>query len=360
MEKNQTIIARKTQKIKDQAKLIGFSDIKIAPAIKLYKAQSEYQKYIQANKHGDMKYLESHQHLKTNPQEILPNCQSVIMFTLNYFRAKQNLTNKPTGKVARYAFGRDYHKVFKNKLKQISSFLQEEFPDSQFKHFADSGTLLERQYAELAGLGYIGKNTLLITLPHGSWVLIGEILTTQKLQYDKPSDTSQGVCGTCTRCQSACPTGALDEAYKINPTKCIAYHTIENKGTIPEELREKIGDWIFGCDICQEVCPHNFRQKPNQTPDFQKAIAGDSLDLKEILNLKTQEEFIQKYAGSPIIRAKLQGIQRNACIVAANTHANSLIPDIQNLLSLNPTNQVLQDHGNWALQKLLKLAPTTN
>lgn len=353
MTENQTILLRKTEKIKTEGLSLGFSDIKIAPAIELHKAQTEYQKYLQLGHHGSMQYLENHAHLKTSPKTILPGCQSVIMFTLNYYRAKTLSNQNPKGKVARYAFGRDYHKVFKSKLKQMITFLEKEFPQSQFKNFADSGPLLERQYAELAGLGYIGKNTLLITLPHGSWVLIGEILTTQKLSYDRPSDDKQGVCGTCTRCQSACPTGALDEAYKINPLKCISYHTIENRGIIPEEIRPLIGDWIFGCDICQEVCPHNFRQKQNTQLDFQKAIAGDDLDLKEILNLKSQEEFIQKFAGSPIIRAKLEGIQRNACIVAANTKATSLIPDIQNLIQ-KTSSPILKEHATWALQQLLK------
>lgn len=347
--------------IKEIGKNLGFQDIKICDADELKSYQNFYDDFIQKNYHGNMDFLEKHEFLKTNPKKIVPEAKSIILVTLNYFQARKDAKNWspkihiPThkdGQIARYAFGRDYHKVFKNKLKQFSKTLEENYLNYNARFFADSGPLLERQYAEKSGLGYIGKNTMLITQKYGSWVLIGEIITNIKLQADKPFDRKKMVCGSCNKCQIACPTGALYEDYKINASKCISYLTIEHKGTIPLELREKIGSWLFGCDICQEVCPHNFRSQETTVNDFKNAIAGEKQILKKILTIKDDEEFLNLFAGSPLMRGKRTNLIRNACIVAANLKRFDLIKEIQKLSE--STNEIIKEHAQWALSKLYK------
>jgi len=350
------------QEIKQIAQELNFSDCRIAPATKLDEYQKHYQEFIEQSRHGKMEYLKKHTPLKTNPQAILPGCKSIILVTLNYFQARKDaqhwaphihIPKHQEGQVARYAFGRDYHKVFKSKLSLLAKKLNQSYQDSQQRFFADSGPLLERQYAEYSGLGYIGKNTLLITRKYGSWVLIGEILTTVELDYDKPFDREEMVCGSCNKCQVTCPTNALDQDYKMDGSKCISYLTIEHKGMISEELMPKMGSWIFGCDICQEVCPHNFRAKDSQEADFTKAIAGEEMNLQEILHIKNQQEFTAKFAGSPVMRAKREKLVRNALIVAANLQRTDLKDDIQNLLTdPDPT---ISKTARWSLQQLKKL-----
>lgn len=347
--------------IKEIGKSLGFQDIKICDATELKSYERFYHEFIQKNHHGKMDFLEKHEILKTNPQKIVPQAKSIILVTLNYFQARKDAKNwapkihipsHKEGQIARYAFGRDYHKIFKKKLKQFSKKLEGNYKNYNARFFADSGPLLERQYAEKSGLGYIGKNTMLITQKYGSWVLIGEIITNVKLKADKPFDREQMVCGSCNKCQIACPTGALYEDYKINASKCISYLTIEHKGNIPLELREKIGSWLFGCDICQEVCPHNFRSQETTIIDFKNAIAGEKQILKKILNIKDDKEFLQLFAGSPLMRGKRINLIRNACIVAANLNRDDLIKEIEKLSYNN--NEIIKEHAIWALQKLKK------
>lgn len=338
----------RTLALKTYAKSLGFTDCKICDAKTLKSHDKNYQNWIEKNFHGEMDYLKTHSPLKTHPKKLLPKAKSIIFVTLNYYQER-----KPTqknGQVARYARGRDYHKVFRTKLKKLETYLKRIDPTTQTKFFADSGPLLERQYAEQAGIGFIGKNCNVITLNSGSWILLGEIITSTHLNPDDPADESHGVCGTCTRCIDICPTGALQSDYSIDARKCISYLTIENKGPIPEELRPQIKDWIFGCDLCQEVCPHNFRAKQTTEPDFIKPIAGDELDLKEILEIKTDQEFTQKFQGSPLMRAKRIGLIRNACVVAANQNRTDLIPLLKQLTKSET--ELIKEHANWAVSQL--------
>ena len=349
----------KTQ-IQNLSQSLGFSDCKIASATKLDQYNKHYAEFIAKGRHGSMAYLEKHAPLKTNPQLIQEGAKSIIMLSINYFQARRDLKkhwqpqihipNHKEGQVARYAFGRDYHKVFKSKLKQLAKLINEHFPDSQTRFFADSGPLLERQYAEFSGLGYIGKNCLLITRSHGSWVLLGELITTLDIPADEPFDRETMQCGSCNKCQVACPTGALDADYKMDASKCISYLTIEHKGIIPEDLRPKIGNWIFGCDICQEVCPHNIRAKQTTLPDFSKAIAGNDLNLQEILEIPDDQAYLARFAGSPLMRAKRTKLLRNACIVATNLKRQDLLPQIKKLC-LDP-DPIIAHHAQWAKTEL--------
>ncbi|MBP7819732.1 tRNA epoxyqueuosine(34) reductase QueG [Candidatus Gracilibacteria bacterium] len=310
-----------------------------------------YKKWLDENNHGQMQYLVNHSDKKTNPDKILPQAKSIILVGLNYYQERTNSDKK--GQIARYAHGRDYHKTLFNKLKKACLELKKQYPEHDFKPNTDATPLLERHYAKEAGLGYIGKNTMLISLPYGSYFLIGEIISTKKFpesQYISP----QGDCGTCTRCLDICPTGALDpqNPYKLNASKCISYLTIEHKGEIPLELRPKIGNWLFGCDLCQEVCPHNIRAQITTEPDFLKAIAGNELDLAKILTIKTDAEFLESFAGSPLMRAKKDQLIRNACIVAGNTKATKLLPLLKKLAS--ESSPLIAEHAAWAIAEIEK------
>jgi epoxyqueuosine reductase len=311
--------------------------------------QKNYDQWVEFGKHGSMEYLRKHRSLKLRPDKMLADCSSVIIVALNYYRESSS-TKKSQGRIARYAHGRDYHKVLGNKLKSVCKQLKELYPAESFYSNTDASPLLERVYAREAGLGFIGKNTMLITKQFGSWVLLGEILTSLKLPEVPATTLKQGSCGTCTRCQDICPTGALDNEYSIDATKCISYLTIEHRGSIPVELRQKMGNWLFGCDLCQEVCPHNARASSTNEPDFVKSYAGDSRELKEILEMETDEQFLQKFAGSPVMRAKRTGLIRNACIVAANNKCTDLIPQLKKLSE--DTDPIIAEHAQWALTEL--------
>lgn len=331
----------------------GFSQIQITPARNLVKSSKLYKKWLDQNYNGQMDYLDKHYPLKTNPKKIVENAKSIIVVSLNYYQDRK--PSKSEGQIARYAHGRDYHKVFQKKLRQLQEFIKQLSPTASIRHFADSGPLLERQYAKQAGLGYIGKNTMLITKPFGSWILLGDLITDIELEYDELTNEleineTHGVCGTCKRCIDVCPTGALKSEYEIDARLCISYLTIENKEGIPEDLRPKIGNWLFGCDLCQEVCPHNHRQKQTAVSDFNQRIAGNEQELKAILSLKNDSDFEKLFAGSPVMRAKRTGLIRNACVVAGNLKRIDLIPE---LLEISQNNdKMLAEHATWALNQI--------
>lgn len=313
--------------------------------------QVRFDQWIASGSYGSMEYLCRHTRTKLSPESLLSGVHSMIIVGMNYYREPLDGDfNVTSGRIARYAHGRDYHKVLGNKLKSLVREFQTRFPGESFYFNTDATPLLERAYAREARLGFIGKNTMVISPKYGSWFVIGEILTTLELAEMPATELTLGQCGTCRRCQDICPTGALDTAYSIDANKCISYLTIEHRGSIPVELRPKIGNWLFGCDLCQEVCPHNARAKVTQEPDFVKRIAGDTRELREILEIKTDDEFLQKFAGSPLMRAKREGLVRNACIVAANIGARELLP-ILSILA-HDKNAVIAEHAEWALSDL--------
>lgn len=301
--------------IKSFAKELGIDLIGFTPAVFDDEGLSHLANFIGKERQGDMHYLEDFKK-RVDPNVLLPGAKSVIVIAINYFR-EQKPVPKGHGRVARYANGRDYHKVLKKLLKQLAAYIGEKDPSAETKLCVDSAPLLEKAYAVRAGIGFIGKNTTLITPQYGSYVLLGEILTNLELEYDQPAD---GTCGTCTRCIDACPTKAFAGPRELDAKKCISYLTIEHKGPIPEEFHKPMANWIFGCDICQEVCPYNKQfAKPLQLEAFKKVtIAGSSIPLEEILSIKDDEEYVARFAGSPLMRAKRAGLQRNARIAKQN------------------------------------------
>ena len=290
--------------------LIGFCRAEI-----LHDARKNLQEFISASFQGDMKYLEDIDR-RTDPNYVLPGAKSVIAIAVNYYR-EQAPIESDQGRIARYAYGRDYHKVLKKLLKQLQKFLDSNWPNYQHRLCVDSAPLMEKAYAEKAGLGFYGKNTTLISPQIGSFFLLGEILTTLDLPADSPAS---GTCGNCTRCLDACPTQALIAPGRMDARRCISYLTIETKETIPAELSEATDNLIMGCDICQEVCPYNkaFAKPLTLEPLKSVRIAGNSIPLLELLTIKDSTEYLARFAGSPLMRPKREGLIKNALNAARN------------------------------------------
>jgi len=289
------------EEIKQHAKSLGFDLIAFCDATLDEKYLGAHEKWIQKSFHADMGYMEEVEK-RADLTKILSGAASVIVLATNYYYDQKTL--KPGhGRIARYAYGRDYHKIIGKRLKKLEAFI-----GGDTKSYVDTGPVLERAFAEKAGLGFIGKNSCLITPELGSWVFLSVIITDLKLE-PSPSRTLPS-CGTCTRCMDACPVGAIIAPGVIDANKCISYHTIENKGEIPPQIANKIAETgrIFGCDICQEVCPHNCRAVPTK---ISTAIAGDQLSFEKIRSIKSDEEFLELFAGSPLMRTKKEGLQRN-------------------------------------------------
>ncbi len=293
-----------SKRVKELAKEVGFDLCGLTSADIIPEARDRYREWIKEGYHGSMGWLEDVER-RTNPRHVIPEAQSVIMLALNYYSEKE--PEVEVGKIARYARGRDYHKVIAKMQKHLCLWLQKEFPGHTFKSYVDYGPFLERPYAEKAGLGFIGKNGMLITEQFGSYVFLAEIITSLELEYDAPGVRR---CG-CTRCLTGCPTKAFVADGMMDAKKCIAFYTIENKEEdIPEVVRKAMGNRGFGCDICQEVCPFNnrLRNKETTVPDFAPRYAGIT---PEHPALASDEAFFNTFAGTPLMRAKRKGIRRN-------------------------------------------------
>ncbi|HUX51058.1 MAG TPA: tRNA epoxyqueuosine(34) reductase QueG [Spirochaetia bacterium] len=313
--------------------------------------EQEYRRWLERRYHGTMAYLERHAPMKYHPEVLLPGCRSVLAVGINYFQDRSP-DEKGTGRIARYAWGRDYHRVLGKRLKQAVRVLRERYPNGEFRSFTDATPLAERFYAERAGIAFTGKNTLSISSSYGSWFLIGEILSTVPFSPSGRAGKSHGSCPSgCVRCSDVCPTGALEAPYRIDASRCISYLTIENRGPIPVELRPLIGDWIFGCDLCQEVCPLNIRASVTKEKDFLAHRAGPQLSLREILSFESDEQFTARFAGSPVARAGRRGLMRNACVAAANVHALELLPLLESLAA--GSDELIAEHAQWAVSRLL-------
>ncbi len=309
----------KTEKelVREQALDLGFDLVRFTDAEPLTKDGEVFEQWLKEGNHADMAWLERNAESRWQPKKVLEGAQSVICLATNYFQEMPEKIQENEGRVAMYAQGRDYHKVVAKKLKKLVKWLNEQWPDSDHKAYVDTGPVLERALAQKAGIGFVGKNTLVITKEFGSWVFLSEIITTLNLRPD-PLLPPYGSCGSCRKCIDACPTGALKE-YRMDARKCLSYHTIENRGEIPAEIAEKMEGNLFGCDICQTVCPHNCRAQKTKEEAFKMRIAGPVLDLDEVLVIGSKEEFDERFAGSPVRRAKLEGLKRNARLLKRNS-----------------------------------------
>jgi len=321
-----------SQQVKAFAKGLGFDPVGITTAEPAEEAESRLQQWLRAGCAASMSYMQREWPRRGHPRDLLPEARSVIGLALNYYpgEIEARRDQRSRGRIARYAVGGDYHKVLKKKLRRLESYLVERGgAQTKTKSLVDSSPLLEREFARRAGVGFIGKNTHLITLKHGSWVVLAEVLTTLALEPDAPISAH---CGTCTECLQACPTGALREPFVLDARRCISYWTIEHRGAIPEELEPLIQDWVFGCDRCQEVCP--FNRKPTLTRESrfrQGAIVETELPLEELLWLDQEAAFQKRFKQSPLLRPKREGMVRNALVAARNQLARDAAAHIRKL-----------------------------
>ncbi len=325
--------------------------------VRLDQHRPVFDAWIAKGFHAGMDYLPRMAEDRYHPDHQLPCVKSAIVLAAWYDSdrgANRGADRGPNrGIVARYAAGRDYHKVLKKKLVALADWLKAQYPDTKAAVSVDSGPTVDRILAESAGLGFFGKNSCLINPSRGSYFFIGSVLTSLELTPNaKPPMPN---CGNCTRCAVACPTGAIGENGVIDANLCISYLTIENKGPIPLELRPKIGNKIFGCDICQEVCPFNIGRARLQEVRIAELRpergVGGSLDLMEILSMRTDDAFLKRFAGTPLMRAKRRGLLRNACVVAGNSGQPELIPALESVRD-GESDEMLREHAEWAIDQL--------
>ena len=340
-----------THLVKREARSLGFQIVGVTipePSAHM----SVYSEWISEGRHAEMDYLATDRAIKRrqNILTILPECQSILVLGLNCQPTQNSKNSSKDVRVAAYALGDDYHNVFETRLNKLVKFIEAQL-GSSFPHriYSDTGPILERELAQRAGLGWIGKNTCLINPKLGSYFLLGEILLGIELDPDQPFVAD--LCGSCTRCIDSCPTGCILPNRTIESGRCISYLTIEKRGDIPRELRDLIGAWGFGCDICQDVCPWNLRfANPTMDDAFQPREFLNPPSIANFLDL-TEASFKLQLHESPLKRPKLPGLLRNAAIVAGNSNASELIPHIAKLLRDHP-NPSVRSHSAWALGQI--------
>ncbi len=297
---------------------------------------------------GEMQYLEKRASAYSHPSHVLDGCRSVLMLALPYRTVEPSVTGHESGKVARYALGElDYHDVIHERLKQLKRWLEERSPGALVRGVVDTAPLLEREFAEAAGLGWVGKNTLLLNRAWGSYFFLAALLTDLTLDVDPPQD--KGYCGTCTACLDACPTDAFVEPYVLDATRCLSYLTIEHRGPIDDKLAEHFDQWIFGCDICQEVCPWNRKAKFSEETVFQPYAKLADLSIEELLQLN-ESSFRERFRHTPMWRTKRRGMIRNGMLIAVSKRLVNLLPNIIALQS--DEEPVIREVAVWAASRL--------
>jgi epoxyqueuosine reductase len=296
-----------SQWIKTRASELGFAACGIVEAAYLENDANRLDHWLEQGFQGEMHYMSRNSEKRTDPAKLVPGARSVIVMLMNYFPEK-NLPEKDNYKIAKYAYGKDYHLVIREKLNRLMQDLKDRTIDFEARAFTDSAPVLERAWAEKAGLGWIGKNTCLIHPKLGSFVFIGEIITNLELEFDR--NQVNDLCGGCTRCIDACPTSAIIAPRLLDARKCISYLTIEYRGDLPHEAKDQFKDWIFGCDICQDVCPWNRKSLPNQETDFQPGSLLLEMS-KEKWEKLTPETFNLLFRESAVKRTRYEGLQRN-------------------------------------------------
>ncbi|HTH51897.1 MAG TPA: tRNA epoxyqueuosine(34) reductase QueG [Pyrinomonadaceae bacterium] len=296
--------------IKAKAREIGFTSCGIVPADGLADERRHLDEWLRRGYHGNMSWMEREPEKRGDPRILLPGCRSVVVCTLNYYTPYEHLDSPNRGKISRYAWGEDYHDVLRSKLTDLLAWISSRQDRLVSKICVDTAPFMDKAWAARAGLGWIGKHTNLITKNVGSWVFIGSLLLDIALDYDMPEPEDH--CGTCTACLDACPTNAIVEPYVVDSRKCISYATIELRNeNLPDDIAANLNGWIYGCDICQDVCPWNRFQQPTGEPRFEPRNGETSLDIGGIAQLE-HPEYVERFRGSAIKRTKLSGLKRNA------------------------------------------------
>ena len=299
---------RLTERVKQKALELGFTSVGIARPEHLSGEFAHLTEWLRRGYQGSMEWMERNGEKRRDVSKVVPGAKSVISVAMNYYTDKQHSNDSGTGKISRYAWGDDYHKVLERPLDRLSAFLEEQVPGSHSRRYVDTGPVMDKAWAVRAGIGWLGKHTNVITRDFGSWVFLGEIITDVELEADEPI---ADYCGSCTACLEACPTDAIVEPYVVDSNLCISYLTIEHRGDISGELKPKFENWVYGCDICQDVCPWNKFQKITVEGSFEPREANLAPKLTDLAEIP-QEEFTKRYKGSPIKRTKREGLRRNA------------------------------------------------
>lgn len=306
-----------SEQIKKKALEIGFHKIGIVRAEPLENEKSRFRNWLERNFHGEMQWMEREPEKRTDPRLIFPEAKSVVVVALNYFTPHEHAENDERGKISRYAWGDDYHDVLKEKLRELLLFIKTLDQSADGKICVDTAPVMDKAWAQRAGLGWIGKHSNLITREFGSWVFLGEILLNLELDYEAEIEPDH--CGNCTACLDACPTNAIVEPYLVDSKLCLSYATIELRSPeIPSDISKNLDGWFYGCDVCQDVCPWNRFEKPTSEERFEPREQETSINLQEVSEF-SPDTYAERFRRSAIKRAKLAGLQRNARALLKNS-----------------------------------------
>ena len=333
-----------TSNIKREAAALGFSLSGVTPAAPPPGA-ARLDQWLAAGYAGQMHYLADRRDAYQHPRHVLDGARSVVMLAMEYRTAEPATPQPGQGRVSRYAWGTvDYHDVVRQRLNRLADAVRGWAPRAQVRGVVDTAPLLEREFAQLAGLGWIGKHTLLINRERGSWFFLAALLTDVELVYDRPHETDH--CGKCRACLDACPTGAFPQPYVLDASRCISYLTIELREAIPAELRAGVGEWVFGCDVCQEVCPWNSRAPRSREAVFEPLRENNPLELTKLFEMD-DEAFRTRFRRTPLWRPKRRGLLRNAAIVLGNHPTPAALPALQR--GLHDIEPLVRGASAWAL-----------
>jgi len=328
------------------ARQVGFDSCRIA-ACNAPAHTTEFREWLRQGAHGEMNYMQRGEEKRCDPQNVLPRARSMVVLALNYFQGEEpprRSQTAATGRIARYAWGDDYHDVIREKLDEIDQFLRSF--EGQQKCYVDTGPILERDHAAQSGIGWHGKSTMLIDERLGTWFFLAEVITTLELPADGPVPNR---CGTCERCITACPTGAITAPRQLDARRCISYLTIELKGAIPLELRPLIGDRIFGCDDCLDACPWNRFAQASRQSAFSARRSTTGISLREYLELN-DDQFRGLFKNSPVKRIKRRGFLRNVCVALGNAGDASDLPALERAAA--DPEPLIAEHAAWAIQRI--------
>jgi epoxyqueuosine reductase len=335
------------ESIRQRALELGFDDCRFASAAAPASVE-QFQDWLARKRHGEMSWLERNAEKRIEPQKVLPGAKSVVVLAASYAvsNPRSETQDRKAGQIARYARFDDYHQVLGERLKSLTDFVNQLGEQTRSLWYVDTGPLLERDFAQRAGLGFAGKHTNLINRNLGNWFFLSEIITTLELEPDSPEKNH---CGKCSRCISACPTNAITAPFQLDARRCISYLTIELKGAIPVELRPAIGNRIYGCDDCLAVCPWNrFARTGGLMKDHYRADLVES-DLVELLQLD-EAGFKSRFAGTPMLRTKRRGLLRNVCVALGNVGDQSALPVLEK--ATQDTEPLVAEHARWAIEQI--------
>ena len=335
-----------TRRLKLAAERLGF-ELTGACAAVTPRGIDRFGQWLAAGYAGEMHYLPDRAAAYEHPSHVLEGARSLLMLAMPYRTDEPREPSPGEGRIARYAWGGDYHDLIRQRLNELADVLRELVPEAKVRGVVDTAPLLEREFAQLAGLGWVGKNTLLLNKQSGSWFFLAALVTDQELAYDEPHAANH--CGTCRACLDACPTGAFVDAYVLDARRCLSYTTIELRTPIPGELRAGQGDWLFGCDVCQDVCPWNRKPAPVAAEAFSARRGMNPVSLIGLFDLD-DDGFRRQFRDTPLWRSKRRGILRNAAIVLGNQRAVDALPALAN--GLDDVEPLVRGAAAWALGQL--------